>query len=121
MAVLGLALHSASSILLAGTHGRSVWDLNVSTVLPVVDITSIFPSSATHGGSGFTLTVNGGSFDATSVVHWNNSALTTTFVSATQLSAMVPASDVANPGKASVTVFDSSTNMVSNSVSFTVK
>lgn len=121
VAVLGLALHSASSTLRAGTHGRSVWDLNISTVLPVVDITSIFPSSATHGGSGFTLTVNGGSFDATSVVHWNNSALTTTFVSATQLSAMVPASDIANPGKASVTVFDSSTNMVSNAVSFTIK
>jgi hypothetical protein len=54
-------------------------------------------------------------------VRWRNSALTTTFVSATQLSAAVPAADIANPGRATVTVFDSSTNMVSNSVTFTIK
>jgi photosystem II stability/assembly factor-like uncharacterized protein len=121
VAVLGLALHSPSSTLRAATHGRSVWDLNISTVLPVVDITSISPSAATHGGPGFTLTVTGGSFDATSVIRWNKSALTTTLVSATQLTAMVPASDIVNPGKATVTVFDSSTNMVSNPATFTIK
>jgi hypothetical protein len=112
VAVLGLALHSASNMLRAPTHGHSEWDLNISTVLSVVDITSISPSSTNHGGPAFTLTVNGGGFDSTSVVRWHNSALTTTFVSATQINAAVPAADVANPGKATVTVFDSSTNMV---------
>jgi hypothetical protein len=121
VAVLGLALHSASTTLRGATHGRSVWDLNISAILPIVDITSISPSSATHGGPAFILTVNGGSFDSTSVVRWNNSALTTTFVSATQLTAAVPAADIANPGKAAVTVFDSSTKMVSNGATFTIK
>lgn len=112
VAVLGLALHPASNTLRAATHGRSVWDLNISSVLPIVDITSISPSSATHGGPAFMLTVNGGSFDSMSVVRWNNSALTTTFVGATQLIAAVPAANIANAGKAAVTVFDSSTNLV---------
>jgi photosystem II stability/assembly factor-like uncharacterized protein len=121
VAVLGLALHSASNRLRAATHGRSVWDLNISTVLSIADITSISPSSANHGGPAFTLTVNGGGFDSTSVVRWHNSALTTTFVSTTQLRAAVPAADITNPGTATVTVFDSSTNMVSNGVAFTIK
>lgn len=121
VAVLGLALHSASNTLRAATHGRSVWDMNISAILPIVDITSISPSSANHGGPAFALTVNGGSFDSTSVVRWNNSVLTTTLVSATQLTAAVSAVDIANPGKATVTVFDSSTNMVSNGVTFTIK
>jgi hypothetical protein len=120
VAVLGQALHSASSTLLAGSHSRSVWDLNISTLLPVVDITSISPSSASHGGPGFMLTVNGGSFDSMSVVRWNNSALTTTFVSASKITATVPATEIANTGKARVTVFNSSTNIVSNAVTFTI-
>jgi hypothetical protein len=98
-----------------------VWDLNISTVLSIADITSISPSSANHGGPAFTLAVNGGGFDSTSVVRWHNSALTTKFVSATQLSAAVPAADITNPGTATVTVFDSSANMVSNGVAFTIK
>jgi hypothetical protein len=64
VAVLGLALHSASNTLRTATHGRSVWDMNISAILPIVDITSISPSSANHGGSAFALTVNGGSFDS---------------------------------------------------------
>ena len=49
-AVLGLALHAPSGTLRASTHGRSVWDLNVSTLLAVVDITAVSPTSATQGG-----------------------------------------------------------------------
>jgi photosystem II stability/assembly factor-like uncharacterized protein len=120
VAVLGLALHPASNTLRAGTHGRSVWDLDISTLLPVVDITSISPSSTSHGGASFVLSVNGGSFDATSVVRWNNAALTTTFVNASQITGSVPAADIANAGKAKVTVFNSSTNIVSNALTFTI-
>lgn len=109
-----------SNTLRAGTHGRSVWDLNISTLLPVVDITSISPSSAGHDGAGFTLTVNGGNFDSTSVVGWNNSALTTTLVSVSKVTAAVPATEIANAGKAKVTVFNSSTNIVSHAVTFTI-
>ena len=67
-------------------------------------VTSLSPPSAALGGPGFTLTVNGSGFIAASTVEWNKQGLATTFVSATQLTAQVPASDILNSGSASVTV-----------------
>jgi endonuclease G len=57
------------------------------------------------GSSSFTLSVTGNSFISSSVVKWNGTSLTTTYVSATQLNATVPAADVASAGTATVTVF----------------
>jgi VCBS repeat-containing protein len=76
--------------------------LVVGTAAPT--ITSLSPASATEGGAPFTLTVNGTGFTASSVVQWNGAALATTWVSATQLTATVPAADLAEDGTASVTV-----------------
>jgi uncharacterized protein (TIGR03437 family) len=52
-------------------------------------------------------------------VQWNGTALTTTFVSATQLTAAVPASLIATAGSASVTV-SMPGGTVSNAVKFTI-
>ncbi len=71
---------------------------------PVPAIASMSPSSAQAGGAGFTLTVNGTNFINGSTVQWNGSARTTSFVSATQLTAAIPASDIATAGTANVTV-----------------
>ncbi|MES2386869.1 MAG: hypothetical protein V4543_02610 [Bacteroidota bacterium] len=67
-------------------------------------LSSISPSSATAGGSAFTLTLTGSNFYSGSVVKWNGTALTTTYVSATQVTAAVPAANIASAGTASVTV-----------------
>ena len=67
-------------------------------------LTSLSPSSAAAGGPAFTLTVNGSNFVSGSVVRWNGADRTTTFVSATQLTAAIPAADIAAAGSASVTV-----------------
>ncbi len=75
-----------------------------STILPAPVLTSITPDSALFGGSAFTLTATGTSFTTASVIRWNGSSLTTTYVSATQLSASVAASLIATAGTASVTV-----------------
>jgi hypothetical protein len=83
-------------------------------LLPVVScscpstpsVTSLSPSSAAAGGAGFTLTVNGHHFDSNAVVVWNGAALTTSFVSNTQLTATIPSSDIANPGPAEVFVYN---------------
>ena len=77
-----------------------------STTNPVPTLTSISPSSATAGDAAFTLTVNGSSFVNGATVRWNGADRTTTFVSATQLTAAIPASDIAAAGTAQVTVFD---------------
>lgn len=71
-------------------------------------ITSLSPSSVTVGGSAFTLTVNGTGFFAGSAVQVNGSARTTTFVSATQLTAAILASDIAAVGTDQITVFNPS-------------
>ena len=71
---------------------------------PVPNVTAVSPGTVGAGGGDFTLTVTGDSFVTGSVVQWNGQALTTTYVSATQLSAIVPAADIAQAGSAQVTV-----------------
>ncbi len=71
---------------------------------PAPALTSINPTAATAGAAQFTLTVNGSSFVNGATVNWSGAALTTTFSSATQLTAVVPASDVATGATISVTV-----------------
>ena len=66
-------------------------------LLPAPVITSVSPSSALRGSGGFTLTVNGSNFvhvNASSVVQWNGTDLSTTWVNTGQLTAQVPASDL---------------------------
>jgi hypothetical protein len=72
---------------------------------PLPGLTQLNPGSATAGGGGFTLTVTGTSFFGTSVVRWNGADRATTFVSPTQLTAAIPAADLAAAGSRSVTVF----------------
>src|SRR5438067_1194781 len=96
-----------------------------STVLAAKPtITSISPTSTIAGSGQFTLTVNGTNFVSTSpasTVNWNGSPLTTTFVSSTQLTAIVPAANVATVGTASVTVVNPAPGGgTSNSVTFTI-
>jgi hypothetical protein len=73
---------------------------------PAPSVSSLTPASALQGGSSFTLTVNGSNFVANSAVQWNGASLTTTFVSATQLTAAITAADIATAGTASVTVIN---------------
>src|SRR5438105_8813135 len=88
---------------------------------PVPAISSISPTSTTAGSAQFTLTVNGTNFVATSTVKWNGSALVTTFVSSTQLTAIVPAANVAAVGTASVTVVNPTPGGgTSNALTFTL-
>jgi len=68
-------------------------------------IISLFPSSATAGGPGFTLNISGTGFISTSVVYWNNAAQTTAFnATSTQLSISVTAQQIATAGTAQVVV-----------------
>jgi hypothetical protein len=83
--------------------------------------TSISPTSATAGGSAFTLTVNGTNFvSGSSTVTWNGSNRTTTFVSATQLTADITAADIATAGTATVGVTTTGATNASNTQTFTI-
>jgi uncharacterized protein (TIGR03437 family) len=87
-------------------------------ITPSLVITAITPSSGTAGGPAFTLTVTGMGFLSGSTVQWNGSPLATTIISATLLSAAVPASLIATAGSASVTVASGGT--ASKAISFTI-
>jgi hypothetical protein len=71
--------------------------------VPYIDA-PLVPTSVKPGGAGFTLTVNGTGFVLGSVLNWNGSPRATTFVSKTQLTATVLATDIARNGTASITV-----------------
>jgi len=122
VAVLGLALHAPSRTLRAATHGRGMWDLVVPTNASFA-VTGITPSTAQAGSAGFVLTVDGIGFSATSVVRWNGANRVPNLTqSATQLTVNIPASDIANAGTATVTVFDPAqpAPSLTNARSFTI-
>jgi hypothetical protein len=68
----------------------------------------LVPTVVLPGGPSFTLTVNGTGFVSGSAVQWDGTALPTTFVNVSQLTATVPASDIATARTASITVFNPS-------------
>ena len=61
------------------------------------EISSISPSSVPAGSPAFTLTATGTNFVQGTAILWNSTTLTTTYVSATEIQAQVPASLVATP------------------------
>ena len=106
----------ASKIATAGTVSITVRDtvpggetsqvitLSINNPAPV--LTSFTPSSAIAGDNAFTLTVTGSSFIPASVIRWNGTGLTTTFVSSTQLTAYIDTSRLATGGTQSITIFN---------------
>ena len=72
---------------------------------PAPILSSINPNSTPSGSLDFTLTATGSNFITSSVIQWDGTNLTTTYVSATQLQATISAASVASVGTASVTVF----------------
>jgi uncharacterized protein (TIGR03437 family) len=88
---------------------------------PTPTLTSLSPTSATAGGAAFTLTLTGGNFVSSSTVRWNGSSRTTTFVSASQLTAAITAADIATAGAATVTVFTPTPGGgTSNAINFSI-
>jgi len=73
---------------------------------PILD--SISPRNVTIGGPAFTLTLTGAQFSPSDIVLWTfmgtQTTYTPTFVSSTELTISVPASAIANPGRASILV-----------------
>lgn len=72
-------------------------------------ISQLAPNSATAGGAGFTMTVNGSNFSSNATVNWNGAVLSTTIVSGNQLTVSVSAAEIANSGTVPVTVTNPAT------------
>ena len=73
-----------------------------------VTLTSISPSAVVAGSADLTLTLTGSNFSANSIVIFNTRPQATTFVSPTQITATIPASELVTPEQGGVTVESSS-------------
>ncbi len=108
-----------STVLLAVCLWGSVGAARAQNPVPTI-YQPLIPGAVAPGSGGFELAVSGTGFVSGAVVRWNGTALATTFVSSSRLTADVPAADVANAGTASVTVTNPGTAVASNAILFPV-
>ena len=91
-----------------------------ANLIPIVRRTT--PQAVIAGSAGFTLTVSGSNFAPAAAVYWNEMPLPTTFISETQLDAVVPREKVALPGTVIVAVVEPNSGVRSRtSVTFTIE
>jgi uncharacterized protein (TIGR03437 family) len=114
---IGMAGNASISVFNPGANNTPV----TFTIIPAGPpaLASLSPAGGAAGGAGFTLTVNGSGFVSSAIVQWNGSSLATTLVSSTQVTAQVPASDIAAVGSANITVLNPY-SAASNALTFTV-
>jgi hypothetical protein len=67
-------------------------------------LASIAPSGAAVGAQAVNLVLYGSNFENGAYAEWNGTALSSSWVSATEITATIPASDIATKGSAKVTV-----------------
>ena len=104
----------ASLIISAGTvsitvlnPGTSASNAIMFTINPAPPmISALRPSAVTAGGVAFTLIVNGSGFTSGSTVEWNGTTVSTSFVSASQLTASIPANLIVTASSVTITVVD---------------
>ena len=102
---------------LNGTSASST----ITVVNPVPSITTLAPASAPSGSPNQTLTVTGQQFVTGAIVQFGPTALVTTVVSATQLTAAIPAAALTTKGTVPVTVENPAPGGgVSNNLPFTI-
>ena len=90
------------------------------TLTGTPQILSLSAVAVQAGGPGFNLAVNGSNFTNINAVRWNGTVLSTTFVRATQLTALVPPSLLKATGTAAITV-TTPDGAASNSVSLSIE
>jgi hypothetical protein len=87
---------------------------------PSPTLTSVSPGSVVAGSPSFTITATGTNFTNTSVINWNGAALTTTYISAASLSAIVPSTNITTAGIDSIRVSTPGAG-TSNAIAFIVQ
>jgi len=121
----GTVLPPGPTIVTAAFVPADAFDYTSATASNTITVTaptftSITPSSGKLGDAATTITVTGQGLVRGAVVKWNSTALTTTWVSLNQLTAVIPASLLANVGTSTITVIDPNNVAVGGSQRFTV-
>ncbi|MCX8521929.1 MAG: IPT/TIG domain-containing protein, partial [Rhodoferax sp.] len=118
VAVLTAAPGGGTSAAIGFSIDTEVGNAPMPASAPMTVITALAPASASVGAGDTLFTLHGSHFNADSVVQWNGTALASTWVSAMQLTAQLPASKLATATLATVTV--SSGKARSNAMGFVV-
>ena len=88
---------------------------------PLAAISSLSPAQANVGDADVMIALHGSGFAPTSVVRWNGADRPTTYGSNTDVTALIPATDLAVAGMATVTVFTPAPGGgMSNALNFTI-
>jgi uncharacterized protein (TIGR03437 family) len=87
---------------------------------PAPILANLNPGFAAKGNKDFALKVTGANFNSNCRVRWNGQERATTFISNTELQAIIPGGDLLNEGAAMISVLDLNANAYSNEKSFMV-
>jgi hypothetical protein len=129
---IGKATALAALLALGMACGYSSKSTMPATPGTMPNIAALVPNSATAGTSlgPNGMMVNGANFNSNATINWNGTAMATTVVSATQMTATVPDANIAAKGMATVTVTNPGTAggiygggtaaETSNSMTFTI-
>lgn len=101
LATTGTALISVANPAPGGGNSGTL-NFAVENGVPLVN--SITPGNVSAGGVTFALTVSGSQFVSGATIHWNGTALTTSFVSGTELTATISSAMIQMAGSAQITV-----------------
>jgi hypothetical protein len=104
---------------LNGLYQQGFTDAANATPGTLPTISSLSPSTLAHGAGAFTLTVTGTGFQSGCIVCWGGANRTSTYLSATQATAKILASDIAAAGSVNVTVLNPDRGLSAASV-FTI-
>ncbi len=117
---IGFGVLLATAVTGCGGGGNSSGGGGTANTVPV--LTSISPLQVGAGSAALTLTANGSNFESNSTVEWNSAALTTTYVTSSELTAQVPASDMTTPATVQVSVVNpGSSGGTSGSLGFAIE
>lgn len=110
----GTASVTVATTGVTGSSNAQTFTLTV----PTPTVSNLLPGAALAGGAGFTLTVNGTNFlNGVSTIYWGATALATTYVSGTQLTATVPSGNIASVGTIAVRVTNAGAGLSVNASS----
>ncbi len=109
------------SVAISATNSGGPPPIDFAVIAPTaLTLVSVSPPTVYAGGPPFSLTILGYGFDSASVAQWNGSALSTKYVSAQELLAQNPATDIASAGSAAVTVQNASQGVTSSVSTVTI-
>lgn len=87
-----------------GPEGTASVPGTITLTSPSLQLISVSPTNMSPGSAAFTLDLHGVDFNPQSVIDWNGVPLSTSYVSSTELKALVPAADVTDIGSGLISV-----------------